>query len=158
MWRFVRMEWRRNEEGSKTMLVREDTRRKCGQMVAVEIVRKKKWEWRWRNERVERELKLLRLENTPEGRVVSWLLLRWRINEDENERGKKREIEWERNQVAKTFKNTWRKGGETVEIKIWRKRGMRESEMEKRKWEEMKRVLREDRPSNTSDGREVREL
>ena len=35
---------------------------------------------------------------------------------------------------------------------------MKESEMEKRKWEEMKRVEREDRPSNTSDGREVRGL
>ena len=30
--------------------------------------------------------------------------------------------------------------------------------MEKRKCEEMKRVEREDRPLNTSDGREVREL
>ena len=29
-----------------------------------------------RNERVERDLRLMRLENTPEGRVVSWLLLR----------------------------------------------------------------------------------
>ena len=28
----------------------------------------------------------------------------------------------------------------------------------KRKWEEMKRVEREERPLNTSDGREVREL
>ena len=27
----------------------------------------------------------MRLENTPEGRVVSWLLLRWGTNEDENE-------------------------------------------------------------------------
>ena len=28
------------------------------------------------NERVERVLRLVKLENTPEGRVVSWLLLR----------------------------------------------------------------------------------
>ena len=34
----------------------------------------------------------------------------------------------------------------------------KENEMEKRKWEEMKRVEREDKPSNTPDGREVREL
>ena len=32
MW----IEWRRNEEGRKTVLVREDTRRKCGQTVVVE--------------------------------------------------------------------------------------------------------------------------
>ena len=37
MWRIVRMEWRRNEEGRKTVLIREDTRRKCGQTVVVEI-------------------------------------------------------------------------------------------------------------------------
>ena len=30
--------------------------------------------------------------------------------------------------------------------------------MEKRKWEETKKYEREDRPLNTSDGREVREL
>ena len=34
---FVRME-RKNEEVRKTVLVREDTRRKCGQKVAVEIM------------------------------------------------------------------------------------------------------------------------
>ncbi len=33
-----------------------------------------------------------------------------------------------------------------VVIKIWRKRGMKESEMEKRKREEMKIDEREDRP------------
>ena len=66
----------------------------------------------------ERDLRLLRLENTPEGRVVSWLLKRdGRTNGDENEEGKEREMEWERSQVFKTFKNTWRKGGETVWIK-----------------------------------------
>ena len=43
------------------------------------------------NERVERDLRLMRLENTSEGRIVSWLLLRWRTNEDGDEGEKKRE-------------------------------------------------------------------
>ena len=34
------------------------------------------------------------------------------------------------------------KGGKTVGMKIWRKRGMKKSEMEKRKCEEMKRLER----------------
>ena len=46
------------------------------------------------------------MENTPEGRVVSWLPLRRRIKEDENEGGKEREMEGERSQIVKTFKNT----------------------------------------------------
>ena len=40
MRRFVRMEWR-NEKRRKTVEVREDTRRKCGQTVAVEFERKR---------------------------------------------------------------------------------------------------------------------
>ena len=35
MWKFVRIEWR-NEEIRKTVLVREDTRRKCGQTIEKE--------------------------------------------------------------------------------------------------------------------------
>ena len=51
--------------------------------------------WRWRNERVERDLMLMRLENTPGGRVMNWLWLRVRANENgnegENERWNERE-------------------------------------------------------------------
>ena len=43
--------------------------------------------------RVERDLRLMRLENTPGGRVVSWLLLRERTNGDGNEGGNEREME-----------------------------------------------------------------
>ena len=64
----------------------------------------------------------------------------------------------EGNEGRETSEDGRRKGGKTVVIKIWRKILMKESEMEKRKWEEMKRVEREDRPLNTSDGREEREL
>ena len=44
------------------------------------------------NGRVERELRLLRLENTPEGRVVSWLPSR-RRERNENEGEKEKEME-----------------------------------------------------------------
>ena len=51
-----------------------------------------------------------------------------------------------------TMKHTRWKRGKTVVNKIWRKTGMEE----KKRGNE--RVEREDRPLNTSDGREVREL
>ncbi len=40
---------------------------------------------------MERDLRLLRLENTPGGRVVSWLLLRGRTNGDGDEGGNERD-------------------------------------------------------------------
>ena len=55
-----------------------------------------------------------------------------------------------------TSENGRGKEGNIVIIKIKTKRGMKESKKEKK--EEMKRDEREDRPLNTSDGREVREL
>ena len=53
---------------------RKDTRWKRGEIIVVE--RENEVREKLRNERVKRDLRLLRLENTPEGRVVSWLLLR----------------------------------------------------------------------------------
>ena len=47
---FVRMERRRNEEGRKIVLIREDTRRKCGKLVVVEIKFEKDEERRDDNE------------------------------------------------------------------------------------------------------------
>ena len=47
---------------------------------------------------------------------------------------------------------------EGSEKRLLELRSGRENEMEKRKREETKRVEREDRPLNISDGREVREL
>ena len=47
---------------------------------------------------------------------------------------------------GETSENGRGKGGKTVERKIMRKRGMKESEMGKRKCEEMKRYEREDKP------------
>ena len=52
---FVRMEWRRNEEGRKTVLMREDTRRKCGEFVVVERVNVKGGEERGDDNGMERE-------------------------------------------------------------------------------------------------------
>ena len=76
------------------MLVREDTRRKCGQMVVVEP-ECERGEERGDDNGMEREWRVVREERP-----------------GEDGRGK---------------------GGKTVVIKIWRKRGMKESEMEKRK-------------------------
>ena len=50
------------------------------------------------------------------------------------------------------------KGGKIVETKIWRKRRMKDDEIERRKRGNEERFEREDRPLNTSDGREMREL
>ena len=55
---------------------RKDTRWKRGEIVVVERVRKQS-ESEDGGMRELRDLRLLRLENTPEGRVVSWLLLRY---------------------------------------------------------------------------------
>ena len=54
---------------------RKDTRWKRGEFVVVERVRKQS-ESEDGGMRVEKDLRLMRLENTPEGRVVSWLSLR----------------------------------------------------------------------------------
>ena len=58
------------------------------------------------NGRIERYLRLSRLENTPEGRVVSWLLLRDEEQMKMKMREGRREKWNESNQVVKTFKNT----------------------------------------------------
>ena len=57
---------------------------------------------------------------------------------------------------SETSEDGRRKGRKTVGEKLCIKRGMKESKMEMRGNEGS--VEREDRPSNTSDGREVREL
>ena len=72
------------------------------------------------------------------------------------ERGEERgdengmEREWKGNGKGSEGRETSeygrRKGGKTVRKKIWRKRGMKESEMEKRKRGNEERFEREDRP------------
>ena len=76
------------------MLVREDTRRKCGQTVSTEM----------ECERGEER-------------------------GDENGMGKGMEV----SEGSETSENGRGKGVKIVGIKIWKKRGMKESEMEKRK-------------------------
>ena len=72
-------------------------------------------------------------EKIPEGSVVRRLLLRVNV------KGVKKEgmiMEWKGMEVSEgreTSEDGRVKGGKPVDIKIWRKRGMKESEMEKRK-------------------------
>ena len=58
---------------------RKDTRWKRRDTVVVERVRKQSESEDGGNERVKRDLRLLMLENTPDGRVFNWLL--WRDEE-----------------------------------------------------------------------------
>ena len=60
----------------KSIKTRKDTRWKRGDIVVVEILRKQNERKRWWNERNEKDVRYLRLENTPDGRVVSSLSLR----------------------------------------------------------------------------------
>ena len=104
---------------------------------------------KWREER------LCRSEKIPEGSVVRRLLLREKV------KGVKKEgmiMEWKRNGGKKDqwkWKREWMKDGCNWDMREEKDYNI---EMEKKKWEEMKREEREDRPLKTSDGREVREL
>ena len=79
---------KRNQFGK----TRKDIRWKRGEIVVVERVRKQSESKNGGMREFERDLRLLMLENIPEGRVVSWLLSRSRENEDENKGGKEREM------------------------------------------------------------------
>ena len=66
---------------------RKDTRWKRGEFVVVEIMRKQSEGEEGGDERVERDLRLMRLENTPEGRLIKSFPSR----DDEQMKMKKRE-------------------------------------------------------------------